>query len=181
MRKRIRSATILTFLGVFFGLSYGDLALLAQAVVQESRGPLAIETITFGLESAYPCHMPTLLVIRDQEDWQVVWGLHQGRKASQNQPPDIDFEQFSVIALFAGRRPSTEGVQIVRCEHPQEGALVVYAVELEPGLGCIASRISKNPFHMVRIPAAKKHAAASLEIELLSRQCTDRDGLPSPR
>jgi hypothetical protein len=86
-----------------------------------------------------------------------------------------------VIALFAGRRSSTEGVQIVRLETPKEGTMAVYAVELEAGLGCSGSRIPKNPFHIVRVPAMKKHATPSLEIELLSRQCVDRDGPTSPR
>ena len=183
MRDRIKSVTILVLLGALLSLSRVDPPLFAQegSIGQESQTSQAMETIAFGLESAYPCRIPTMLVIRDQEDWLAVWNLHHGREASQHQLPDIDFTQFSVIVLFGGRRSSTEGVQIVRLEYPKEGTMAVYAVELEAGLGCEGSRIPKNPFHIVRVPAVKKHATPSLEIELLSRQCVDRDGPTSTR
>lgn len=173
----------LAFLGALLSLPPVDPTLFAQegSIAQESRTSQAMETIAFGLESAYPCRIPTMLVIRDQEDWLAVWNLHHGREASQHQVPDIDFAQFSVIALFGGRRPSTEGVQILRFEYPEKRTMAVYAVELEAGLGCTGSRTAKNPFHIVRVPAVKKHTTPSLEIELLSRQCVDRDGPTSPR
>lgn len=183
VKDRIQSVTLLAFLGWFLSLPHADLPLFAEevSIAQESQRPKVMETIAFGLESAYPCRIPTMLVIRDQEDWLAVWNLHLGREASQHQLPDIDFAQFSVIALFGGRRSSTEGVEIVRFEHPEEGAMAVYAVELEAGLGCMESRIPKNPFHIVRVPAVKKHATPSLEIEILSRHCMNRDGPMSPR
>lgn len=175
--------TVLPFLTAVAGLSaVGPLPLLAQEtpVVRESQHPSTIETIASGLDSAYPSRNLTLLVIRDREDWLSVWNLLYGREASRHQLPDIDFEQFSVIALFAGRSSPTEAIQIARIERNEEGGgMAVYAVRLETGLGCTGPRTSRNPFHMVKAPVVKKQVIPSLEIELLSRQCVDN--LKPPR
>lgn len=181
MGKTIKWLTVSAFIMALLGLPHMDLPLLAQedSAVRESRQSLMVETITGGLESAYPCRIPTLLVIKDQEDWLSVWNLHHGREAPQHQLPAIDFEQFSVIALFAGRSAPIEAVQIVHFESDEGGGITVHAVELEAGLGCTGPKISKNPFHMVRVPAVKKHTTPSLEVELLSRHCVDN--LKSPR
>lgn len=131
---------------------------------------VALETIALGPESSYACRGPTLLVIRDTEDWGRVWNLHHGREASQHQLPDIDFELFSIIALFAGRS-AIEGVQIVRFERDDSDGVMIYAVAVEPGLGCMGPKIMRNPFHIARVPAMKKNSLPSLQIEFLSRHC----------
>jgi hypothetical protein len=174
--KRRKSSTALAFLGAaILCLPLTGLPLSAQesSITRDSGQVLTFETIASGLESGYPCRTPTLLVIRDLEDWHSVWRLHQGRGASQHQLPDIDFERYSVIALFAGRSTLTEGIEIVRLEQGKEGATTVCAVALEPGQGCPIPQAFKNPFHMVRVPVAKRYTTPSLEIELLSRHCAD--------
>lgn len=137
---------------------------------EESPQSPSLQTIAWGLESSYPCRIPTLLVIRDQEDWRRIWNLHLGSNASKARLPEIDFKLFSVLSLFAGQRPGVEGLEIQRVERPGD-SVTVYVLEVEPGLNCPPPGGFKNPFHMVKVKALKKGIIPLLEIEVLSRQC----------
>jgi hypothetical protein len=170
VRKETKTAIILVSLVLFLGLPFVAPLPLAEGAA-DMFGALSLETIALGSESAYACRTPTLLVIRDRDEWERAWNLHQGKEASQHQLPDIDFEAFSVMALFAGRSAAVEGLQIVRLGRGKGDGLTVYAVEVEPGLGCTGPEARKNPFHIVRVPAVKNHIIPSLEIEILSRHC----------
>lgn len=173
VRKWPKTVKLVALLMMLSVLPPGESLVFAENAAATAQGQrtVALETVALGPDTAYACQVPVLFVIRDQEDWQRVWNLHHGREASQHQLPDIDFELFSVIALFAGRSAGVEGVEIVRFEHNEDNGMTVHAVEVEPGLGCTGPKMTRKPFHIVRIPAVKKNAVPSLEIELLSRHC----------
>jgi hypothetical protein len=172
VRKGTKAAVLLVSVVLFLGLLFSTPLPLVEAAADmpAARTPLALETIALGSESAYACRIPTLLVIRDRDDWGRVRNLHHGREVSKHQLPDVDFRLYSVIALFSGRSAAVEALQITRFEH-LEDAITISAVEVEPGLGCPAPVKGKNPFHIVRVPALQKNTVPSLEIEILSRQC----------
>lgn len=165
--------TIIVLLVVGFFLPFADSPLIAEDIPPnpDTFRPPSLETIELGLDSAHACLVPTLILIGDQENWEQVWNATHGREVWKHKLPEIDFDVFSVIALFAGRSSAVEGIQILRYEGNDQGRLTIYAVEVEPGLGCTAQKAKKNPFHIVRVPKVRKGITPSLEIEVLSRHC----------
>lgn len=160
-------------LALFSCVFFASVVHSAEGAKDAIDGPVAIalETIAWGRASAYPCRIPTLLVIRDHDDWERVWNLHHGREAAMNQLPDVDFKLFSVIALFSGQSTAVEGIEIARLEHLVD-RVTVSALEIELGPGCTGPKTVMTPFHMVKVPALTKGIILSLEIEILARQCT---------
>jgi len=65
-------------------------------------------------------------------------------------PPEIDFSETTVIAVFMGGRP-TGGYGIEVKEIIDTGFLVVIKVEqTSPGKGCILPQVITSPFHVVK-------------------------------
>ena len=66
-------------------------------------------------------------------------------------PPEMDFSNTTIIAVFMGRR-STGGFGIEVKEIIDTGFLVVVRVEqTSPGKGCILAQVITSPFHVVEV------------------------------
>ena len=82
-------------------------------------------------------------VINTADEWADVF--------ERSPPPEIDFSETTVIAVFMGRRP-TGGYGIEVKEIIDTGFLVVIKVEqTSPGKGCILLQVITSPYHIVKV------------------------------
>ena len=81
-------------------------------------------------------------VINTVDEWADVF--------ERSPPPEIDFSNTTIIAVFMGRR-STGGFGIEVKEIIDTGFLVVVKVEqTSPGKGCMVPMVITSPFHIVK-------------------------------
>jgi hypothetical protein len=89
-------------------------------------------------------------VIRSQEQWQELW------QDADREPPSIDFDQRSVIAVHMGEQ-STGGYSIdVESVRSFDGNIVVDVREVSPGRDCIVTQALTRPYQMVSISATER-------------------------
>ncbi len=115
---------------------------------QEQR-EVDFETLSAGYYSQVS--EPSHYVIEDQQEFQQVWG-----KIEEGSPPDINFENHMVVAVFQGEKP-TGGFEItIESVIEANGRLQVYVQETAPGPDDMVTQALTYPYHMVRVDAAEK-------------------------
>lgn len=65
-------------------------------------------------------------------------------------PPSIDFETESVIAVFAGRKP-TAGYEIAITRVEDTDKRMVSIEIVEPGISCLAVEVESTPFQVLKL------------------------------
>jgi hypothetical protein len=95
---------------------------------------------------------PTTLVVRRQEDWHRIWARHASVRTPTPGPPQIDFSQEIVIAVFAGER-MTGGftVQVTAIEE-SAGVIRVTYREIGPPPDSLLTQALTQPYHLVTTP-----------------------------
>lgn len=92
---------------------------------------------------------PRTAVVRTAAEWSKIWTEH----GAMEKPPEVDFARSTVIAVFAGTRPTAgHSVEITRIEKEAAGLVVTY-VERAPGPDQMAAQVLTSPFHIVRTEA----------------------------
>ena len=87
-------------------------------------------------------------VINTADEWADVF--------ERSPPPEIDFSETTVIAVFMGRRP-TGGYGIEVKEIIDTGFLVVIKVEqTSSGKGCVLAQVITSPYHIVKVDKIDK-------------------------
>ena len=88
------------------------------------------------------------LVVRDAAAWQELW-----KSAAPQKPlPSVALATRTILAIFAGSRP-TSGYRVdVRRVRRDGAGLVVEYVELKPGPDTMTAQILTAPFVIVQIP-----------------------------
>lgn len=92
------------------------------------------------------------IIARNQQQLDSLWSL----MATDDLPPEVDFNNDMLIAVFQGQKPtggySTEIVVIE--EFPDK--IQVGVVEKSPGENCAVTLAATSPFHIVKIPKTDK-------------------------
>lgn len=90
--------------------------------------------------------------VTDSEGFDTLWEEHSGSSAIK---PQVDFESESVLAVFAGQKP-TGGYSIKITSVSLDGkALQVKYHETSPAKGSLNSQVLTSPAHIVKIGKAK--------------------------
>ncbi|MEM3704112.1 MAG: protease complex subunit PrcB family protein [Candidatus Bathyarchaeia archaeon] len=116
--------------------------------VTSTGAKMGFKTISKGVWSGHTSQ--SYYVIQDADEWARVWNEHQQIFTPQRSPPDIDFSEATVIAVFMGQCPTT-GYSIEVREVIDTGLAVIVKVEKTyPGRGCIVGEALTNPYHIVQ-------------------------------
>lgn len=117
-------------------------------------------TIAYGGASGYST--PQRFVINNQSEWFTVWttgvcsggsceGLPYCSPLCPQGPPDVNFADFTVIAVFFGFAP-THGYHTNVTDVKEVGSsLHVGIIDSQPG-NCGTPQVPSQPFHVVSIP-----------------------------
>lgn len=115
-----------------------------------SPGGLGFETIARGTHAQVQLEKPSLYEVRSQSEWVEFWGRFFG-----GDPPPVDFDERTVLAAVDQVQP-TGGytMSIVRVAPDEKtGRLLVEAIRIAPGQGCITTQAQTTPYHVIELPA----------------------------
>jgi len=92
------------------------------------------------------------VVVRTSEDWQTLWREHAGPSVPPSPCPPVDFNQYTIIGIFAGTKPTAGySVDIVDTQ-PLSDKIVVLYRETTPPQGMITAQVLTQPYHLRLIP-----------------------------
>ncbi len=92
------------------------------------------------------------LVIREEDEWNALWGDVMINLAPKPEAPAVDFDRFMVIVAAMGTR-STGGYTISIVEvRAMEVQLLAVVREVSPGSGCFVTDALSAPVTAVRVP-----------------------------
>jgi hypothetical protein len=90
-------------------------------------------------------------IATSREAFLTLWNQAYGARLTPPELPEVDFRQESVIAVFAGQKP-TGGYGVMVREIRQEGGdLIVLVEETQPGPGDIVTQALTHPWAMVTV------------------------------
>ncbi len=117
---------------------------------------MEFQTVSKGYSSGHT--ESTFYVIQDEGEWIEVWSQHQSIFSPQLPPPEVNFSESTIIAVFMGEF-STGGYGIEIIEVIDMNQSVMIKVEKTyPGEGCIVTMAFSQPYHIVRIDKIDKEA-----------------------
>ena len=67
----------------------------------------------------------------------------------------VDFQQYAVVALLRGRKPSTNSQTVIERITRQDDRLTVYAQFWEPNPAYASAAAETSPYHLVKIDSAQ--------------------------
>jgi hypothetical protein len=79
----------------------------------------------------------------------------------------LDFEQYAIVALFRGRKPSTNYQTVIERIERQGNRLIVYAQFWEPNPAWESATAETSPYHLVKIDR-RQVPVSSVELVLQS-------------
>jgi hypothetical protein len=88
------------------------------------------------------------VVVRTAEEWRALWREHAGG----GRPPEVDFDRRTVLAVFAGSRPTAGWSISIRGVTPEGEGVRVAVAESRPAGDQIAAQILTAPFQIVSVP-----------------------------
>lgn len=149
--------TVLYFNGVGGSSDIPDIAPSQQQVVSERpqvpavTGPVVFSVIGQGVRAAGETERKNYAV-RDQNAFAELWAKAHGNDGAVM--PTINFDEYQVIGVFAGVRPSGGyAISVVRVVDTLTERLVTIAITA-PGANCATTQALTNPYQMVRLPAS---------------------------
>jgi hypothetical protein len=120
-------------------------ALISLACAEPSQ--MTITTLAQGPGSQI--EEPRTAVARTAAEWSKLWSEHGG----MGKRPEVDFARSTVIAVFAGTRPTAgHSVEITRIEKDGDELVVTYR-ERAPAAGDMVAQMLTSPFHIVSTEA----------------------------
>lgn len=91
-----------------------------------------------------------LIVVRSEDDWNMLWARHVSMTSPKPDAPQIDFSKDMVIGVFTGLRPSGGyEAEIVKTER-DEMAMTVFYREVRPSPEDIVSAVMTQPYHLIK-------------------------------
>lgn len=120
---------------------------------------LDFQTISKGVWSGHTGR--AYYVIQNAEDWVRIWNQHQQillpYRPPYEPPPEIDFSEATVIAVFMGECRTT-GYSIEVKEVIDTGLTIVVKVEKTcPGKDCVVGEALTHPYHIIKTNKIGKH------------------------
>lgn len=114
----------------------------SQAAVEV---PFAL--ITNGLQSKVSERVNYL--IQSEAGLQELWKLIE----AEGQPPEVDFTQEAVIAVFAGERPTAgHSVAVSKVEDMGDSRVVTISL-IQPAPDCVTAQMVTMPYEILKLPA----------------------------
>jgi hypothetical protein len=86
---------------------------------------------------------PRTVVIKSADEWKRLWREHSG--SAKKEVPEIDFENYMVVGVFAGRKPAGHAVEIVNTDETLPPALDIYYKETTSNDD---SKSAVTPYHL---------------------------------
>ncbi len=123
--------------------------LFSSGCARGEEGEVGFETLAQGFDSQIQekCNF----VLENEQELELIW-----HRAGQNSPPEVDFDEYKVIAVFSGEQP-TGGYEIeVERIAETEGSLRVYIQETSPDPSDMVTQALTYPYHIVRVAAIEK-------------------------
>lgn len=104
------------------------------------------------LEGTYSgIRQPIQRVITTQEQWEKLWKEHVSVLVPQPPVPEVDFENFVVVALFAGEK-NTSGYQVkIKEVVPAQNNVLVRYKFIEPAQNSFTLQVITQPFVLLKI------------------------------
>ena len=104
------------------------------------------------LEGTYSgIRQPIQRVITTQEQWEKLWKEHVSVLVPQPPVPEVDFENFVVVALFSGEK-NTSGYQVkVKEIVPAQNNVLVRYKFVEPAANSFTLQVITQPFVLLKI------------------------------
>lgn len=116
---------------------------------------MEFQTIDKGYHSGH--ENPAYYVINDAAEWADIWNQHVQIFFPQSPPPEVDFSNTTIIAVFMGQF-NTGGYGIEVKEIVDTGPSVVVEVEKTyPCKGCVVTLALSQPYHIVKVDKIYKH------------------------
>jgi len=108
-------------------------------------------------------------VLRNQNDWELIWNQHTLNTGPKPDVPVIDFDKEMVIAVFAGEFP-TGGYNIEIQEIKDSARMVKVRIqEISPSENCFVSQAFTQPFHIIKLEKIDK--TVDFAIEKITEDC----------
>jgi hypothetical protein len=87
--------------------------------------------------------------VRTPAQWEALWRQH----APERERPAVDFDRFTVLAVFMGARPTAGwSIRIVSVVAAGEGGVEIVAARSAPQKDHLVAQIVTTPFHIVTVP-----------------------------
>lgn len=116
------------------------------------------------LEDQYAVDVPTLFVIRSQDELDSFWAKHAALFFPQPAPPSVDFFQEMIVALVDTVEP-TCGYEIsIQSLEEVEGQVIVHAEKDCPGPGTVTCDALTVPYHIVKLNRTEQQFILSLTL-----------------
>ena len=117
-----------------------------------NKKSVAFETILHETSQYYG--VKSNLIIQDKETWQQLWNkIYPEGSISPSTPilPEVNFDQYTVIAIFQGEKGSgcTTTIQQINAHC---NTVDVSFQEEEPGKNCYTLAVLTYPCHIIKIP-----------------------------
>lgn len=95
-------------------------------------------------------------VIRDNAEWQNLWGKVNSDKIPQPEAPVVNFKEQMVLGVFLGEKNSGGyGIEISSIQET-DSCLEVYIKEEAPQPGGAYTTALTQPYHLVKLPLTGK-------------------------
>lgn len=130
------------------------LLILLPGCGKPSAGEAPFTTLARGTHSGITAQEAAL--ITSLAEWEALWRRHASRFDPPPALPPVDFSRSSVVALFAGERP-TGGYSLHIADAALQGeSLRVTAVEMRPAPDRTVTQAVTQPYHIIAVPKVKK-------------------------
>ena len=117
-------------------------------------GQIGFQTISKGYYSGHKNQ--AYYVTKNEDEWADIWNQHQSTFTPQLPPPEVNFSETTVIAVFMGEF-NTGGYEIEIKEILDMNQSVEVKVEKTyPGIGCVVTLAFSQPYHIVKIEKSDK-------------------------
>lgn len=136
----ILNGIILVVIGVF----------AAACVSDHGGGSLPVRRVEKGSQSGIV--EPRQVVIKDEVEWQRLWGEHQPPGQPARSLPGVDFTKEMVIFVAIGQRFSGGFTIEIEKVETSRGRLTIFVREAVPPSGAMVTQALTAPFEIVAIP-----------------------------
>lgn len=95
---------------------------------------------------------PRNRIVKDKADFAMLWLEHTAHENPAPVPPDVDFSESTVAAVFAGNQPTGGYSLTLTGLDKTPGGWVVRLSLVTPGPDCMTTQVITQPWAMVRVP-----------------------------
>jgi hypothetical protein len=120
--------------------------LVVAIAMTAADGTVSFRTIAKGTDSRVRTHHE--LVVRTAGSWHVIWYEHAGT----HDPPDVDFRRELIVAVFGGKRPAGDSLEIINVTRDGSSVVVRYREQAAAGVRAIGTPATITPFQIIAIP-----------------------------